>query len=124
MEETDAMSRGTEKRVRDYILPVRLSQDERAVVDAAAERAGLAAGSYARQVLLGAPAPRQVRRPPVERRELIRLLAELGKIGGNLNQLAKAANTRLFIRRREIDAALEGLQEVRNAILAALGRSA
>ena len=118
------MSRGTEKRVRDYILPVRLSQDERAVVDAAAERAGLAAGSYARQVLLGAPAPRQVRRPPVERRELIRLLAELGKIGGNLNQLAKAANTRLFIRRREIDAALEGLQEVRNAILAALGRSA
>lgn len=120
---TEAMSRGTEKRVRDYILPVRLSEDERAIVDAAAERAGLTTGSYVRQTLLGAPTPRQVRRPPVERRELIRLLAELGKIGSNLNQLAKTANSGFGLRGGEIDAALLDLQKIRNAILAALGRS-
>ena len=71
---------------------------------------------------LAPPAPRQVRRPPVERRELARLLAELGHIGGNLNQLAKAANTGVVTCDGEIEAALGGLAEVRNAILKALGR--
>ncbi len=117
------MSSGTEKRVRSRILPVRLSDDERAVIEAAAERAGLAAGSYARQTLLGAPAPRQVRRPPVERRELARLLGELGKLGGNLNQLARAANSGTVLDTVEIEAALKGLPALRDAVLAALGRA-
>jgi hypothetical protein len=116
-------SSGTEKRARETHLTVRLSADERAAVDAAAERAGLTAGSYARQAMLGAPAPRQVRRPPVERKELARLLGELGKIGSNLNQLAKAVHEGLVVYSGEIDAALGGLLEVRAAILAALGRA-
>jgi hypothetical protein len=116
------MTSGTEKRVRTRILPIRLSDEERAVVETAAERAGLAAGSYARQALLGAPAPRQVRRPPVERRELVRLLGEVGKIGSNLNQLARAANSGELVPNAEIDAALAGLMTVRDAILKALGR--
>ncbi len=118
-----AMSSGTEKRVRDRILTVRLSAEERQAVDEAAERSGLVTGSYARQVLLGAPAPRQVRRPPVERRELVRLLGELGKVGGNLNQLAKSVHTGVLVYEGEIDAALAGLTETRDAILKALGRA-
>ena len=102
-------SHGSETRVRNRHLTVRLSDDERAAVDAAAERAGLMPGSFARQALLGGPVPRQVRRPPVERKELARLLGELGKIGGNLNQLAKAANTGVLVYTGEIDAALRGL---------------
>ncbi|MDR3527652.1 MAG: plasmid mobilization relaxosome protein MobC [Rhizomicrobium sp.] len=117
------MTSGTEKRVRNRHLTVRLSEDERAALDAAAERAGLTPGSYARQVLLGAPAPRQVRRPPVERKELARLLGELGKIGSNLNQLAKAVHEGLVLYTGEIDTAIERLLEVRNAILSALGRA-
>jgi hypothetical protein len=114
---------GTEKRARSEHLTVRLSKDERAAIDAAADRAGLTAGSYARQAMLGAPAPRQVRRPPVERKELARLLGELGKIGGNLNQLARAANTGSLVYGTEIETALGGLAEVRTAILKALGRA-
>lgn len=117
------MSSGSEKRVRDRILPIRLAAEERAAVEAAAEMAGLTTSSYARQTLLGAPAPRQVRRPPVERRELARLLGELGKVGSNLNQLAKAANTGILVYGGEIDAALGSLAEVRDAILVALGRA-
>ena len=117
------MSHGSEKRIRDRHITVRLSADERGIVDAAAERAGLTPGSYARQALLGGPAPRQVRRPPVERRELARLLGEIGKIGGNLNQLAKAVNSGVLVYGSEIDAELGGLKEVRKAILAALGRT-
>jgi hypothetical protein len=116
------MSSGSEKRVRKRILPIRLSEEEHAVIDQAADRAGLVIGSYARQALLGAPAPRQVRRPAVERRELARLLGELGKIGGNLNQLAKAMNSGLLIYEGEVDTALHGLAEMRDAVLKALGR--
>ena len=87
------MSHGSETRVRSKHLTIRLSPDERGSIDQTADRSGLTPGSYARQVLLGAPAPRQVRRPPVERRELARLLGEIGRVGSNLNQIAKAANS-------------------------------
>lgn len=117
------MSHGTEKRVRNRHLTVRLSEDERATIDEAAERAGLMPGSYAREALLGRPAPRQVRRPAVERKELARLLGQIGHIGGNINQLAKAANAGVVVYEDEIDAALRGLAEVRDAILTALGRA-
>ena len=116
------MSSGSEKRVRDRTLQVRLSPEEHAAIDEAAEKAGLAIGSYARQALLGAPAPRQVRRPIVERRELARLLGELGHIGGNLNQLAKAANSGVVVYEGEIGAALRQLTEMRDAVLKALRR--
>lgn len=116
------MTSGTEKRARTANLTIRLTTDERATIDAAAERAGLMSGSYARQTLLGAPAPRQVRRPQVERRELARLLGELGKIGGNLNQLAKAANQGLAVYHNEVLFALGGLKVIRDALLKALGR--
>ncbi|MBI3677357.1 MAG: plasmid mobilization relaxosome protein MobC [Proteobacteria bacterium] len=116
------MTHGSEKRVRNRHLTVRLSPDERAAIDEAAERAGLMPGSYARNTLLGAPAPRQVRRPAVERRELARLLGELGKIGGNLNQLAKDKNSGVIVYEGEINAAYRAILEMRDAVLKSLGR--
>jgi len=116
------MSHGSETRVRSKHLTIRLSPDERARIDADAARAGLMPGSYARQVLLGAPAPRQVRRPPVERRELARLLGELGHIGGNLNQIARGVNFGDGLDMYELTHLLADLAPVRDAILKALGR--
>lgn len=116
------MTSGSEKRIRQINFPIRLSVEERAIINERAERAGLTAGSYVRYVLLGADSPRQVRRPPVERRELAQLLGELGKIGSNLNQLAKATNQGLVVYQTEILVALGGLNVVREAILKALGR--
>jgi hypothetical protein len=92
------------------------------MIDQRSEQAGLAAASYARQVLLDAPAPRQVRRPPVERKELARLLGEIGRVGNNLNQLAHTANTGEPTDRRDLLVVLQSLVDVRNAILEALGR--
>jgi hypothetical protein len=117
------MSHGSEKRARTQHLTIRLTPDERATIDGAADRAGLTPGSYARQVLLGAPAPRQVRRPPVERRELARLLGELGHVGSNLNQIAKAANSGDGVDVRAIEWTLGALHVVRDAVLKALGRA-
>jgi mobilization protein NikA len=118
------MSHGSEKRVRSKHLTIRLSPDERDTIDQAADRSGLTPGSYARQVVLGAPAPRQVRRPPVERRELARLLGELGHVGGNLNQIARDMNFGRGVDARELKQSLHGLALVRDAILKALGRDA
>jgi len=116
------MSHGSEKRPRSSHLTFRLTPEERAAIDQAADRAGLTSGSYARQVLLGAPAPRQVRRPPVERRELARLLGLFGNIGSNLNQIARAANSGDGVDAVDFARELANLQVARNAILKALGR--
>ena len=118
------MSHGSEKRVRTRHLTIRLSPAERTTIDDAADRAGLTTGSYARQVLLDAPPPRQVRRPPVERRELARLLGQLGHIGSNLNQIARAANSGDEIDRMDLAHEIDALGPVREAILEALGRAA
>ena len=103
-------------------ITIRLSKEERAALDAASERAGLMTGSYVRQVLFNAPMPRQVRRPPVDRRELSRLLGEAGRIGNNLNQIARAKNSGVPVMRSEVQRALDGLETLRLAVLAALGR--
>jgi hypothetical protein len=118
------MSHGSEKRVRTKHLTIRLSPEERAAIDQAADRSGLTPGSYARQVLLGAPTPRQVRRPPVERRELARLLGEVGHVGGNINQIARDMNFGNGIDPWELKETLASLGRVRDAILNALGRNA
>lgn len=116
------MSHGSEKRARTKHLTIRFTPDERAQVDDHAARAGLTSGSYARQVLLGAPAPRQVRRPPAERKELVRILGQLGHVGGNINQLAHHANANMPLSKRGLDEALADLRQARDAILRALGR--
>jgi hypothetical protein len=117
------MTQGSEKRRRTAHITIRLTPDERAAIDESAQRAGLTAGSHARSILLGAPTPRQVRRPPVERRELAQLLGEVGRVGNNLNQIARALNSGAEPDDGALSEALAGLQPVRDAILAALGRA-
>lgn len=116
------MSSGSEKRKRSTHLTIRLTPEEKAEIIAKAERAGLEPGSFARRTLLDEPPPRQVRRPPVERKELARLLGELGKIGSNLNQLARDSNEGEPPYRNEVLAMLASLLPVKDAVLTALGR--
>jgi hypothetical protein len=115
------MTSGTEKRVRTSHLTIRLAPDERVKIDEAANSNGLMPGSYARQVLLGGPTPRPVKRRPIDRRELVRLLGELGHIGGNLNQIAKSMNTGVLVYEADVGGALAALRDMRDAVMIALG---
>ena len=115
------------RRVEDAktsFISVRCTAKERAAIDAAATRAGLSIGAYLRALALGNPGPRAVRRPPVERKELARLLGHLGKVGSNINQLAHAYNS---IGRvpglAELVAVRQQIGELRNALMQALGRA-
>ena len=113
---------GTETRQRGKLLQIRVTADELAEIEAQAAAAELTTASYARSILLSAPAPRARRRPAVEAQEVARLLGELGKVGSNLNQIAYHLNTGETVGANSIAEAMADVQAMRDACLAALGR--
>ncbi len=83
----------SEKRQKGRVVPFRVSFDEYTELETLAERAGLTIGSYVRSRSLEKPTTRAVRRPVPEVQKLSKLLADLSRIGSNINQLAKRANS-------------------------------
>lgn len=114
------------RRVEDAkrsFVSVRCTADERLLIDTAAARAGLTIGAYLRTLAFGKAGPRAKRRPPIERVELARLLGELGKIGSNVNQIAHAYNSRgRTPELGELVALKRAIEQVRDALMTALGR--
>lgn len=111
------------KEARTKLIPVRCTADERAAIKAVADKAGLSVGAFLRAAALGDAGPRAVRRPPIERKELARLLGHLGKVGSNINQLAYAFNSRGRVPAlAELNRIREYVGEMRDALMTALGR--
>jgi hypothetical protein len=115
------------KRVKDartkVIPPIRCTEAEQQAIKAGAERAGLSVGAFLRALALGDAGPRAVRRPPIERKALARILGELGKVGSNVNQLARGFNrSGVLPGFPEILAAQRDIGEMRSALIQALGR--
>jgi len=118
------MSTGTDKRQREFVISFRVGGGEYERIRAEADRAGVTVGTFARDVLVDARAPRRVRRPPADKAELVRILGELGKIGSNVNQLAHKANIGQL---RVLDPMVllqlqDDLEDMRDALMKALGR--
>lgn len=114
---------GSEKRKRNKVLQVRLTESELAQIEAMADRVELTAPSYARSFLLDAPAPRAVRRPAVDTAQVAKLLADLGKVGSNLNQIAYHLNSGTSsVSPQAVESALADVAEMRDACMEALGR--
>jgi hypothetical protein len=109
---------------KQAFIAVRCTVQERAAITELATKSGLAIGAYLRATALGSPGPRAVRRPPIERKELARLLGHLGKVGSNINQLAHAFNsTRRVPGLAELAAVRQQIGEIRDALMKALGRA-
>jgi hypothetical protein len=113
---------GSERRQRSKLLQIRMTPDELAEIAEQADRAGLTVPSFAREILLSAPAPRARRRPSVEAETLGRFLGELGKVGSNLNQIAHQLNAGRGASPAALDAALRDVSDLRAAIMQAMGR--
>lgn len=108
---------------RTHFVAVRCTAEEHKSIDAAATDAGLSVGAFLRATALGRAGPRSVRRPPIERRELARLLGHLGKVGSNVNQLAHGYNQAGRLPGySELQAIRREVGEIRAALLKALGR--
>jgi hypothetical protein len=114
---------GPAKRKRSMTFPVRMSAEERAAIEASAEREGLSLGGYIRSRALAMPTTRAHRRPPVDILVLLRLQGDLNKVGGNIHQLLRHVNFgRLIDPHDEIRVAFLGYREVIAAIMAVLHR--
>ncbi len=114
------MASGSNKRQRTKQCLVRFTEQEFAEVAAKADKAGRPAAAFLRAAALGNAGPRAQRRPPADHKALRQILGHCGRIGNNLNQIAKHLNTGGPLYTAELHEALDAYLEIRNAILAAL----
>ena len=104
-------------------IAVRVTDDQWGKLDTKAAALGLKIGGYLRTVALGSAGARTMKRASAERVELARLLGELGKLGSNVNQIAKAFNsTGAVPTPPELPAMQTDITAMRAALIEALGR--
>jgi hypothetical protein len=115
-----ARSRGA-KRHRTRQLAVRCTPEELEAIQAKADKAGLATGAFARAAMLDSPGPRAQRRAPADKEALLRILGHLGRVGSNINQIARRLNLGEKAQLPGLEEALGAYLELRNAIFEALG---
>lgn len=115
------MAGGTDKRQRTKQCLVRLTADEYARVAAKADKAGVAAAAFLRAAALGDAGPRAQRRAPADKHALLRILGHLGRVGNNVNQIARRLNSGETVQLPRLEEALVAYLEIRNAIFEALG---
>ena len=60
------MASGSDKRLREHTVTVRLSDGEREKLDELSSRSGLAVGAFMRAAAFGDSGPRAQRRPPAD----------------------------------------------------------
>ena len=75
------------------VIRVRCTAEDRAFLAETAAKAGLSMAAFLRTIAFGTAGARAVKRPNIERAQLAQLLGEIGKLGSNVNQIAKWANT-------------------------------
>ncbi len=115
---------GSQKRQRDVALSVRFTKAERNEIHAKAQAVGLTAGAYLRMLALDVPPPRSSRVPTQPRKDVAQLLGHLGKVGSNVNQIAKALNSPGDNpSQAAIEDALRTVTDIRSACMSALGRN-
>ena len=100
---------GTEQRQKSGQLAFRVSPEERAQIEAAADAAELTIGSFVRAKMLKKIVTKEVRRPSIDREILGRALGMLGKVGSNINQIAKHLNSGGNVPNAEIAKALNAV---------------
>lgn len=113
---------GSNKRQRQIVMRARLSDAEAQAVRKMAETSGMSVGEIIRRALLNTPVPYR-RRPSLKHEDAVRILGQLGKIGSNINQIARHANSGRPMDRMEntLEYALRDLSELRIECLRALG---
>ncbi len=122
---TRARRSGTENRKRSTPVTSRYDDSELKELDEAASRAGLTRAGYQRTQSLSVSKTRSTRRPPIEKEQLARLLGQIGKAGGNLNQIVRAVNMSaagVEIPDEELTMTLAELRQVAREIMGVLGQ--
>jgi len=88
--------KNSKKAPRKSIIKAYLTEDEYTQIQASSELAGLSVSTFARNVCLGSKVPS--REDHQARRELLKVNADLGRLGGLLKQSITASGNREIIR--------------------------
>jgi len=113
----------SQKRQRNHQVKTNLLDDEFNEVAARARAVGLTMGGFARASMLGDAGIRAQRRLPVDAQLLREALAQLGKYGNNMNQIAHQLNAQgEDALAADFRRALEEWAEIRNTMYEAMGR--
>jgi hypothetical protein len=111
---------GSEKRRRPVIRKARFTEQEAALIDEQAERAGVSVASVIRYAVLGQTPLRASRQPKISEETAARLLGKMGQLTSALRECAGAGDPAKTDPR--IEAAHRDLAEMRVALFEALGR--
>jgi len=117
------MASGSDKRRRSHQSLIRWTDDEFTRITDKADKSGLAVAAFMRAAALGSPGPRAQRRPPADHKALRQILGELGRIGNNINQIARALNSGEKASLPDLQQALRAYVDIRNRIFDALGKN-
>jgi Bacterial mobilisation protein (MobC) len=121
----NAPRKKSEARQRQKQIKIRCTAEEFNAAAANAAQSGLSTAAYARAAMLGNAGPRSKSRLPVDAQILRQVLAQHGRYGNNLNQIAYILNAEGSHKVLDADlrAALREWGEIRDTILSALGRT-
>lgn len=113
---------GSQKRRTTARIAVNCTPAQKAEIMKKIDATGLSPSAMCLAVLLDVPLPSR-RRPSVDTQLLAKVLAELGKIGSNINQIAYHLNAGRpgDVTEGSIQAALAELLEWRSALMQSLG---
>ncbi|MCC0035682.1 MAG: plasmid mobilization relaxosome protein MobC [Hoeflea sp.] len=107
--------------MRDHIIRIRTSTEETSKIQELAKGRGLSISELMRRAALSARMPER-EFAVTDFVLLTRTLAELGRIGGNLNQLVRRANRGQLIGHDvELRQTLSSVDELRNRLRGVLG---
>jgi hypothetical protein len=108
-------------RQRQRRISLRVTQTEYDRTEAAAVKDGLTLASYARLKLIDEPETRTRRRPRADVAALSKTHGELNRIGGNINQIARAVNASEPWGAAQLTEAIAELREALGLVRAAMG---
>jgi hypothetical protein len=104
------------------VVAARVSPQEFAVLDERARDAGLSIGSYLRTCGLGSTGPRARRSPPLNAELLAYAIAQLNRVGANLNQITRRLNAADSLGANDSASAVAETREAVRQICEILGR--
>jgi len=118
---TNAKAR-SECRQRQHILRCRVNSEEKALIEEYAQNRGITVSSLLRLAALGCPCEAKGKRLPTHEQKLLsQLIGQLGKVGSNINQIARSANTYGQVETQVLHQHLKHLSISLNHVMGLLG---
>jgi len=112
---------GSERRKRQRVAHLRCNDPEWSALADRAENAGVRVGAYIRMVVFQTKPLRSARRPVKDGKLLALVLAGLGKLGSNVNQMAHSTHLGDPPALERLNAIAQDIRAMRALLMQALG---